>query len=89
MLSLRQVEDVCLLDCGFEQCRYIDSYVNDQNKFFCRKLIKKDKQIIDDLIAEHNIQDLIELDEPIGNNCPGYVKTDYFIQGYDVKKVTI
>ncbi len=89
MLSLKQVEDVCLY---FEDrpycCRYLSK---DDNSFYCYK--KTGFKRIIDIETEKEKQKFIDNNEDpykngkiaFGDNCPGYAFLKNKLQGYDVK----
>lgn len=88
MLSLRQIEDVCLVAQGHEQCRFLaeDMY----GSFFCLKKTGKKDEIneeVDDFIDKATKRgiDPESMGLPIGDNCKGYIFLKHKTQGYDVK----
>lgn len=90
MLSLRQVEDVCLFNQDtYKRCRYLacDETTGD---YHCLKLSSKAKEIdfeVDDFLNELNRKNKSFKNEklPVGNNCKGYIILKNKLQGYDVK----
>lgn len=90
-LTLKQLQDVCLLYGGSDQCRYLDEDVDDKGQVVsvCRKLSPQ-KKVIDeeivDFLAEmkKNGQDPDKQGVPLGNNCQGYIVLKTKPQGYDV-----
>lgn len=89
-LTDKQVQSVCCFGGGPRQCRYLDDDVDGTKIFLCRKL-SPDKKIIDeeteDWLAEQkkNGVDPYTKNEPLGDNCPGYVVLRTKPQGFDVK----
>lgn len=89
MLSLPQLEDVCLLYGGHKQCRFLDGDDNDYTKFYCKKKSAEAASInqdVDEFIAEakKNGDDPRDYGQALGDNCSGYVKLNDVLQGYDV-----
>jgi type II secretory pathway component PulC len=90
-LTKKQLEDVCLINEGYKQCRYLDEE-DDNGKIVqvCKKLTP-DAVIIDEEIDEFmidmqkNKQDPSTQNLPIQVNCNGYLKLKSKKQGYDVK----
>ncbi len=91
MLSQNQLDHVCLLGQGTACCLYLDQDPNDYQKFYCLKLRKADKQMMDDKVKDFldNCK-RIKLDPykqnniPFGDNCSGYPYLLNILQGYDV-----
>lgn len=90
-LTIRQVEDVCLANDGWKQCRYLDEVESgDQWVLICKKLTP-DADIIDEEVDDwlnevaSNGQDPRSLGKPLSINCDGYIKLLSKPQGYDVK----
>lgn len=89
MLSLTQLNDVCLCHQGSKQCRYLDGDEFDYNKYYCKKQSTEAKHI-DDLVDEYISDCKIENKNPddghvaIGDNCKGYLPLKDVLQGYDV-----
>lgn len=90
MLSEAHKEDICLVYQGARQCRYLEGDDNDFDKHYCRK-ISPDKKTIDDMVDEHlaecakNGVNPLDLQDPIGDNCSGFVCFKDLLQGYDVE----
>lgn len=90
MLSDKQLEDVCLaFDPTSSRCRYLDQDGEDMHKFYCLKKMIDRKAIID-LETKNYITDSQKKGEdpykknvPLGDNCGGYPKLKYLVQGYD------
>lgn len=90
MLSLKQLQHVCLLHGGPNQCRYLNQDDNDMNKFYCKKQRPNDRKKIDKKVNEYlndcqkkNI-DPTKQAHYIGDNCQGYPVLKNIPQGYDV-----
>ena len=87
MLTLSQITDVCLLNDGSNECRYLAE--DDKGKFYCIKKTSK-RSAIDKEIVEFKKEkraagvDPFNLDRPLGDNCSGYTFFKYKSQGYDV-----
>lgn len=86
MLSLPQVNDICLNGQGKSACRFLAS---DISGYFCLKKTFRKDQInaeVDALVkkASKNNLDLDDLGFPMGDNCSGYVFFKQKIQGYDI-----
>lgn len=86
-LTLRQVEDVCLVDEGSAQCCFLAE--NDLGKFNCLKLTSKRAGIEKEVAAfkkdeKAKGRDPKAADLPLGNNCKGYTFFRYKNQGYDM-----
>lgn len=89
MLSLKHLKDVCLLNKGFQQCKYLAEDENDSKKFYCLKKSPKSKEVdieVDDFLQEmkRKRKDPKKENTPIGNNCSGYPILRHKEQGYDV-----
>ena len=87
MLSLRQVEDVCLLDGEATQCRFLAE--EDNGSFYCLKHTLLQSKIDSEVAAWKQIQksggvDPNQGEKPIGDNCAGYVLLRHKKQGYDI-----
>lgn len=86
-LTLKQLNDVCLMNQGSDQCRYLAE--DDQGKFYCIKLTSK-KAAIDKEVDEFKKKqksmgvDPVGLGHPLGDNCKGYTFFRHKTQGYDV-----
>ena len=93
MLSLKQIKHVCYGDFSnpSDQCRYLEQDDLDHSKYYCLKLIKQKKHMIDtdvdDFIAKSKSKgnnpyfDAV----PLGDNCAVYIKLKTVLQGFDVK----
>lgn len=90
MLSLKQIEDVCLgNDTTHRRCRYFSQDDTDRNKFYCLRLSAKAFEIDEEVnlyLAECQKRNKNPLDEkfPLGDNCQGYPLLRHLEQGYDV-----
>ncbi len=90
MLSKKQLQDVCMLHNGAQECRYLDSV--DYTKHCCLKHRKEDKKKIDDAVDKYVADcrkksiDPIAQGQPIGDHCPGYPYLKHIEQGYDKDK---
>ncbi len=90
-LTNNQVQHVCLLYSGAQQCRYVDEDLDDDGNivYVCKKL-SPDKNIIDSEVDEFlddmkkNGQDPTKQGVPLADNCSGYIKLTVKKQGYDV-----
>lgn len=90
MLSLKQLEDVCLAhEPGSGKCRYLRQDDIQYDKYFCLKMKAGDKAKIDTKVAEFLAecrttgQDPAAAGVPLGDNCSGYPLLKYIEQGYD------
>lgn len=88
-LSQRQVEDVCLLYKGADQCRYLEEDDTNYGKYICRKMTPDRAQIDDrvDKYIEECKKDGVDPNQnyyAIGDNCTGYRPFKDILQGYDV-----
>lgn len=91
-LTQKQLQDVCFLWGGSNQCRYLDEDQDDKGTVVhvCRKM-SPNKQIIDEEVDEFyqdvnkNGQDPLKQGVPLGDNCRGYIVLKAKLQGYDVK----
>lgn len=88
MLSLKQLQDVCLIHSN-NQCRYLAMDNNDWQKWYCLKQQKSTKKKIDKKVSQF-IQDAKKsgLDPfssgvALGDNCSGYPVLKHIEQGYD------
>lgn len=92
-LTEKQLQDVCYILGGPNQCRYLDEDMDDQGNivYVCKKQCP-DKKIIDDEFVDFlkdmkkNGQDPAKQGVPLGDNCGGYLKLTHKKQGYDIKK---
>jgi len=89
MLSLKQIQDVCLYkDNTYRKCRYLCNDELDSSKWFCLKLSGKGRQIDDEIdqyldeMAKRN-KDPKKDNLPLGDNCGGYPVLRHIEQGYD------
>lgn len=79
MLSPKQLQNVCLLNQGTKQCRYLEGdYL--ANSFVCRK--KTPDRVKIDLEIKEDKDNLMGY--PTGDNCRGYLCFKHILQGYDV-----
>ena len=92
MLSLPQVRDVCLYyQHDDDTCRYLFQDDVDISKFYCLKQRPAEKDKIDSKLrtfmqdCKKSGTDPRTLNEPMGDNCPGYPLFKNKLQGYDVK----
>ncbi len=89
-LTLKQVQDVCMLGGGSAQCRYLAEDETSTGKFYCLKLVSTQKPEIDaevdDFIKKHKDRgvDPYSMGMPLSNNCSGYLLLKSKMQGYDV-----
>lgn len=90
MLSLKQLQDVCLVqNQDATQCRYLIQDDADYNKWYCLRHRKKEKQKIDskvnDFLKECSIKGIDPFAQvyPLGDNCSGYPILKHIEQGYD------
>ena len=89
MLSLRQLDDVCLMKSrNHERCRYLSQDENDSSMFYCLKLSSKRDEIddeVEDFIIESRKlgRDPTKDNLPLGDNCSGYKLFRNILQGYD------
>jgi len=89
-LSLKQVQDVCFLNGGSDQCRYLDEDFDDNGLVInvCKKLSPY-RTIIDEEFDEFmesmqkSGQKPEDQGKAIGDNCSGYIVLKSKIQGYD------
>lgn len=89
VLSLKQVEDVCLYYGDKPYCcRYLSK---DGGSFYCYKRTGF-KRIIDIETEKEKERLIYESKDPykegviaLGDNCPGYIFLKNKLQGYDVK----
>jgi len=89
MLSLKQLNDVCLVSSqSHDRCRYLSQDENDPNKYYCAKLSSRRTEIdeeIDDYVREMRKmgRDPRQDNLPLGDNCGGYLYFRDLLQGYD------
>lgn len=87
MLTLRQIEDICLVGDGPQECRFLSE--DNTGKFYCIKLTHL-RNAIDDEVSEFEnkcasvSKDPADFGVPLGDNCKGYTFLKYKNQGYDV-----
>lgn len=86
MLTLKQVNDVCLRGQGSQQCRFL---AEDNNGFYClKKTFRKDhiNEEVDIFLERQkkNGIDPYSLGIPVGDNCSGYIFLRHANQGYDI-----
>lgn len=90
-LTTKQLNDVCLLNCGHKQCRYLDEIESDREMVYVCKKLTSDAEIIDEEVEEFvldsqkNGQDPKAQGLPLQINCGGYLMLKAKKQGYDVK----
>lgn len=89
MLSLKQIQDICLVYGSSKKCRYLAQDDSNGLKWYCLKQSGRKKDIDDEvkeLIAESikNNVDLQKQGVPLGDNCIGYPLLKYINQGYDI-----
>lgn len=89
MLSLKQINDVCLVRSSVRRCRYLDQDDTNSSKWYCLKQSSKkdeiDEEIVDylDDLSKRGI-DPSSKDIPLGDNCKGYPIFKNKLQGYDI-----
>lgn len=89
-LTLKQVNDVCLLGGGSGQCRYLAEDENVDGKFYCLKLVAQQRPEIDGEVADFIKKnkdrgiDPHSMGLPLGDNCGGYRFLKAKMQGYDI-----
>jgi len=88
MLSLKQLDDICMVDNNSsERCRYLTTDENEFGKFYCMKLSSRRQQI--DQEVEEYLVEMRRLGRdpnhnlPLGDNCQGYPLFRNIEQGYD------
>jgi hypothetical protein len=90
-LTKKQVDDVCLLNGGYRQCRYLDEEDNNGKVVnVCKKLSPDATNIdedVEDFIIKSNKdgEDPKKAGLPLQINCNGYLMLKAKKQGYDVK----
>lgn len=88
-LSLKQLQDVCLLHYGDHRCcRYLAQDDSNPDKWYCLKKTSKKAEIDDeasDYIKEQRKKGLDPTKQgyPLGDNCEGYPILKYIEQGFD------
>jgi hypothetical protein len=92
MLSNIHLQQVCLAG-GNDQsqvCRYLKQDDSDPQKYYCKKLVSRDKDKIDDKVKAFLLMckaaklDPRTQDVPMGDNCQGYPVLKYKMQGFDI-----
>lgn len=89
MLSLKQINNVCLVNQGSQQCRYLEHDQKDYKKCYCKKQ-SADKVLLDEITEEHiqeckkNKTNPTAAGDPLGDNCQGFPFLMDVLQGYDV-----
>ena len=89
-LSLKQLQDVCLLYDQEGQCRYLRQDVQTYDKWYCVKQKKIEKAKVDNKVDEMMLDcaqkgiDPSDTGVPFNDNCDGYPILKYVEQGYDV-----
>lgn len=92
MLSLKQLNDVCLVNDGTSaKCRYLVQDDSDYTKYYCAKKSAKAYEIdveLNDFVreAQQKGKDPYKENIPMGDNCSGYIVLRYLEQGYDKGK---
>jgi hypothetical protein len=92
MLTNKQLTDVCFINGGSAQCRYLDEDIDDNGQVvhLCKKM-SPDKKIIDEELVDFynemkkSGKDPLKQNLALGNNCQGYIVLKTKPQGYDVK----
>lgn len=90
MLSLKQLQDICLVsDTSYQKCRYLSQDETDYTKWYCLKRSPKAADIdseLDDFVRDSNKKGRNPLNDnvPLGDNCAGYPILRHIQQGYDV-----
>lgn len=89
MLSEAHLKNVCLLWGGHKQCRYLERDDMDWNKYYCKKKsVDKDiiDQEVDKFVKEQKAlgKNPRSLNEPLGDNCKGFLPLTSLLQGYDI-----
>lgn len=85
-LTLKQVEDICLINCGdHRRCRYLGQD-DDTLEYFCMKKSSKKDEIdnsVENFIRETKKKgkDPTKDNIALGDNCEGYIITKYKKQG--------
>lgn len=86
-LTQKQVANVCMLNQGNRQCRYLNDEINDKGDvvYICNKLSPdkaKIDQVLDEYLKSKGGKPLPS--DAIGDNCSGYIPLWTKPQGYDV-----
>lgn len=87
-LSYQHVLHVCKLNCGKEECRYLNEDELTRNNFQCMKLSPQ-KESIDESVeyAKNNKEQKKKYETyGFGDNCKGYPVLRHKIVGYDQKQ---
>lgn len=89
-LSLKHVQDICLLGNGEKQCRYLASDDVNYDQFHCLKHKQEIAKKIDNEVNKQkskiqNPNAFSPVLLPLGDNCKGYPILKNINQGYDVK----
>jgi len=90
MLTLKQVQDICMVGNGATQCRYLAEDEQVDGKFYCLKLVQQQKPEIDQEVADFVKKnkdrgvDPTTMGVPLGDNCGGYRFLKAKMQGYDL-----
>jgi len=89
MLSLPQIQNVCLVEGGNKCCRYLSEDDLDPSKFHCNKLRPLEKSKIDKdvngFLSDCHAKKInpSSYSKALGNNCDGYLILHHIEQGYD------
>lgn len=91
-LTIKQLNDVCLLHKGPRQCSYLEDEV-DHGKiiYWCSKLSPPDKKVVEEEMEEFLDdckkfgKDPLKEDVPMGDNCKGFLPFKNKPQGYDLR----
>jgi hypothetical protein len=87
-LTQKQIKDVCLVNQGYRQCRFLApdttwGHYNCLKKTSQKKVI--DEEVQDVLVSlKQQGRDYRKSQLPIGDNCQGYPLLKTIDQGYDV-----
>lgn len=88
-LSLKQLQDVCMIYNQSNQCRYLRQDVQNYNNWYCVKLKQAEKDKVDikvqKMLAEAK-QNGLKPDQSgvaYSDNCAGYPLLKHIEQGYD------
>jgi hypothetical protein len=88
-LSLKQLQDVCLLYSGnYKRCRYLAQDDTDSTKWYCLKKSSKRSDIDDETYEflkelKKKGLDASKQGIPLGDNCDGFPILKHIDQGYD------
>lgn len=89
-LTLKQVQDICLIGTGSTQCRFLAEDEKVDGQFYCLKLVSQQRPEIDQEVAEfikkHKDRgvDPYSMGLPLADNCGGYRFLKAKMQGYDL-----